>query len=107
MVLLFQFFFSHLKRIRHSYKSFFEEENTETEHTVETDELDSFLPPSEQAARFFFELTYQLSNEDITKFERINESNLYLCLNTASLIKDRVIKQENEMRKLKAKSKSL
>ena len=102
-----KFFFSHLKRIRFSYKAFFEEKDTEGDIPVENPEEDSFIPNSEAAARFFFELTYQLAQEDITKFEGINESNLYLCLNAASLIKDRIIKQENEMRKLQAKTKQI
>lgn len=107
MVQCCKFFFSHLKRIRYQYKSFFETENETEGNNTETDELGTNEPPSQQAARFFYELTYQLAKEDLTKYERINKTNLYLCLNTAALLKDRVIKQENEMRKLQAKTKQI
>ena len=105
MVLVCQFFFSHLKRIRFQYKSFFETENEPETQDTETDELGTDEPASQQAARFFYQLTYQLAKEDLTKYERINDSNLYLCLNTAALLKDRAIAHENEMRKLQAKAK--
>ena len=104
MVFSSQFFFSHLKRIRHQYKSFFDAEETDQGDQNKDPELDNNETPSSAAARFFFQLTYQLSKEDITKVERINESNVYLCLNVASLMKDRVVEQENQMRKLKAKT---
>jgi len=60
---------------------------------------------SEAAARFYFELTFQLSNDDITKFDGLNKTNMYLCLNAASLIKDRIIQQQNELKKLEQKQK--
>lgn len=69
--------------------------------------MGSTEPPSQMAARFFFQLTYQLAKEDLTKYDRITETNLYLCLNTASLLKDRAIEHENEMNKLKAKQHKL
>ena len=62
---------------------------------------------SESAARFYFQLTFALAKDDLTKFERINESNLYLCLNTASLMKDRIIQQQNEMKKLHNQQKEI
>jgi len=55
----------------------------------------------ESTARFYFELTYQLAKEDITKMAEVEQQNLYLCLSVASLIKDRVVKHNNEMRKQK------
>jgi hypothetical protein len=65
------------------------------------------MAASESAARFYFELTFKLASEDITKMDRINESNLYLCLNTASLIKDRIIQQQNELRKIQNQPKEV
>jgi len=50
-------------------------------------------------------VTLYIYIEDITKIEQLNEMNMYLCLSTASLIKDRIIKQQNEMKKLEAKMK--
>lgn len=73
---------------------------------AETTEEDSTpMAPSEATARYYFELTYQLTGEDITKFDRLNDMNVYLCLNTASLIKDRVIKQQNELKKIESEYK--
>ena len=63
------------------------------------------MAPSESAARFYFEVSFQLANEDITKFDGLNNLNMYLCLNAASLLKDRVIAQENELKKLERKNK--
>lgn len=102
-----QFFFSHLKRIRYQYKSFFETEDENQSNQNQDSDDNTGEPPSQMAARFFFELTYQLAKEDLTKYDRISATNLYLCLNTASLMKDRVIKQENEMRKLQSKTKQI
>ncbi len=75
----------------------------EKDSTVEEDT--PIIPPSEATARYYFELTYQLCGEDITKFDRLNELNVYLCLNTASLIKDRIIKEKNELKKLESEMK--
>lgn len=69
--------------------------------------MDTTEPPSQMAARFFYQLTYQLAKEDLTKFQRITKTNLYLCLNTASLLKDRAIEHENEMRKIQAKTRQI
>ena len=60
---------------------------------------------SEAAARFYFELTFELINGDLTKYDQFNELNMYLCLNAASLVKDRMIKEMNEIKKLEAKQK--
>lgn len=65
------------------------------------------MAPSESAARFYFQLTYSLAKEDLTKFDRINESNLYLCLNTASLMKDRIVQQQNELKKIQNQPKEI
>lgn len=64
------------------------------------------MAPSQATARFYYELTYKLANEDITKFETIDSLNVYLCLNTASLIKDRIIQEKNEIKKLEARQKT-
>lgn len=72
----------------------------------QTDTQDSaYVPPSENTARFYFGLSYRLAKEDITKFEEIDNLSLYLCLNAASLVKDQIIKEQNELRKIKSESK--
>lgn len=65
------------------------------------------MAPSEAAARFYFQLTYSLAKEDITKFDRINETNVYLCLNTASLMKDKIVQQQNELKKIQNQPKEV
>lgn len=72
---------------------------------MEGDEDTPKLADSEAAARFYFELSFQLAQEDITKFDGLNQMNMYLCLNAASLLKDRAIQQQNELKKLESKTK--
>lgn len=105
MVRSIHFFFASIKRVHQQYRNFFESEEEDRELPETSDEDTPQIPPSETAIRFYFELTYQLANEDITKIERLNEMNMYLCLHTASLLKDRAIKQQMELKKLEAKNK--
>lgn len=105
MVLCLNFFFAHIKRVHHTYKHFFESEDENREVPETTEEDTTTMGATESTTRFYFELTYQLAKEDLTKFDRILETNMYLCLSTASLMKDRIIKQQNEMKKLESKMK--
>lgn len=66
----------------------------------------SKIPAKEATARFYFNLTYQLAKEDITKFEEVQNMNLYMCLNVASLLKDRYERELDEQRKLEQKYQS-
>lgn len=101
MVGCLSFFFGNRNHIHKLYQEFFEIEpeddgdnNKGVEDTTEVDEKGS-------TARFYFTLTYRLAKEDITKLQQVEETNLYLCLNTASLMKEEVLKQKEEMRKMK------
>mgnify|MGYP003349139626 CR=1 FL=1 len=76
-----------------------EEETGETD--VERDEDIPKLSPQETTARFYFQLTFQLANDDITRMSDVENQNVYLCLSVASLLKDRAIKQNEELKKLK------
>jgi hypothetical protein len=96
-----KFFFVRKRTIAKQYRNFFESEDEDRKDAKTPEEDTTKIPASQSAARFYFELTYQLAKEDLTKIERINELNMYLCLNAASLIKDRAIAQENELKKLK------
>lgn len=60
----------------------------------------------EQAFRFYFGLTLNLAGEDITKIQQIDNIPLYLCLNTASTLKERLDKQKEEYKKLEQQLKS-
>jgi hypothetical protein len=61
----------------------------------------------ESTARFYFNLTYILAKEDITKMRDVEKQNLYLCLSIASLIKDENQKARDEMRKIKNENNRL
>lgn len=63
--------------------------------------------PSENTARFYFDFTFRLANRDLTKFAELNKMNLYLCLNAASLIKDEIVAQQNEIRKIQSRTKEV
>ena len=99
------FFFANIKKVHQQYRNFFETEDEDREISIPDDDETPQMAPSESAIRFYFELTYQLAKEDITKIDQLNELNMYLCLHTASLLKDRAIKQQNELKKLEAKNK--
>lgn len=105
MVWSFNFFFAFINNIHKKYGKFFEADDEGETNNSEGDEDTPKLDDSEAAARFYFELTYYLSKEDITKFDRLNASNMYLCLNAASLMKDKIIQQQNELKKLERKNK--
>ena len=96
-----QFFFSNLRVIHYKYKEFFgsdpEDEQVDTEGVEDV----TPIPKTEMVARFYFNLTYLLSGEDITKFEQIDNTSVYLCLNTASLIKDRIEQEKRQIEKMK------
>jgi len=96
-----QFFFSNLRVIHYKYKEFFgsdpEDEQVDTERVEDATEI----PKTEMVARFYFSLTYLLSGEDITKFEQIDNTSIYLCLNTAALIKDRIELEKRQIEKMK------
>ena len=62
--------------------------------------MDTEMAPREAAARFYFQLTLSLSQEDLTKMSQINSLPVYLVLNTASIIKDERTREQNEIKKL-------
>jgi hypothetical protein len=59
----------------------------------------------EAAFRYYFSITLNLAGEDITKINQIDELPLLLCLNTASIMKERMEKQKEEMKKLEKQIK--
>jgi len=59
----------------------------------------------ESTARFYFTLTFQLANEDITKIKQIDKMSVYLILNTAAHLKDKRIKEMNDLKKLEQQPK--
>lgn len=63
------------------------------------------MDKTQTAARFYFTLTFQLANEDLTKFEQIDDMSLYLCLNTAALLKERYEKELEQIKKMEKEFK--
>lgn len=64
------------------------------------------LDKKQAAVRFYFSLTYQLSNEDITKFEQIELLSVYLVLTTCAYKKEQYLKQKEESDKIKKQLKT-
>jgi hypothetical protein len=95
------FFFANRRAIHYRFKNFFEydEQDEQTEDTGVEDTPQ--IPPKEAAARFYFGLTLSIANEDITKLQQIENMSVYLVLNSASVLKDRRIKEQEEIKKLK------
>jgi hypothetical protein len=59
----------------------------------------------EAAFRYYFTITLNLSGDDITKINQIDELPLLLCLNTASIMKERMEKQREELKKMEKQLK--
>lgn len=62
---------------------------------------------TEATARFYFELTYHLAHEDITKMDEVEKRNLYLCLSVASLMKDKINKTNQDMKKIQMENNKM
>lgn len=106
MVRCSDFFFANVKSIHKKYKTFFGDEDKDIQDSESDTEQITQIPATEATARFYFQLTHQLANEDITKFSQIEELSLYLCLNRSALIKDKMIAEQNEIKKLKNEMKN-
>ena len=85
------------------YGGFFE--YTEQDEREDNDEVEQTpkIPAKEATARFYFNLTYQLAKEDITKFEEVENMNLFICLNVASIMKEKYLKELEQHRKMEQK----
>jgi hypothetical protein len=104
MVRCFCFFFGNRKHIHKLYKEFFGIDDEDTGKDNKGVEDDAEVDTKGSTARFYFTLTYRLAKEDITKFSEVENTNLYLCLNTASLMKDEIERQKEEMKKMEKKT---
>lgn len=99
------FFFANLKSVHDRYRNFFESEDEDREIPEASEEDTPVMAPSESAARFYFETSFRLVNDDITKIDKLNSMNMYLCLNAASLLKDRIIREQEEIKKMEKQLK--
>ena len=99
------FFFNRIN-LHKKYGGFFEyTEQDEREDDKDMEETPK-ISAKEATARFYFNLTYQLAKEDITKFEEVENMNLYLCLNVSSIMKERYLKEREQQRKMEQKYQS-
>ena len=105
MVWLCQFFFANRKAIHFRYKELFGIDEQVEQPDNEGVEDTTKMGKKETAVRFYFNLTHQLAGEDITKFQQIDNQPLYLCLNICSMLKERYLKQKEELRKLEKQYK--
>jgi hypothetical protein len=95
-----QFFFSNRNNIYQQYKEFFDvDEQTQQEDTDGVGDTPK-MGKKEAAFRYYFSITLNLAGEDITKINQIDELPLLLCLNTASIMKERMVKQNEELKKM-------
>ena len=96
-------FFFNRRNIHKKYAGFFgvteQDEREDSDSVEETPKI----PPKEATARFYFNLTYQLAKEDITRFEEVENMNLYICLNVASIMKDKYERELEQHRKMEQK----
>ena len=98
------FFFGNRKHIHNLYKEFFGVDPDDTTEDSKGLEDDAEMDTKGSTARFYFTLTYRLAKEDVTKLNQVENTNLYLCLNTASLMKDEIERQKQEMKKMEKKT---
>ena len=105
MVRCCKFFFSNVNLVHQQYKEFFglDEQNQQTDDKGLEDSPE--MASRENTIRFYFTLTYQLAGEDVTKLEQMDDVNTYLCLNVASLMKERNLKEQEELRKMQKQVK--
>ncbi len=100
-----KFFFSNVNFVHQQYKEFFglDEQNQQTHDKGLEDSPE--MASKENTIRFYFTLTYQLAGEDVTKLTQMDDVNTYLCLNVASLMKERNLKEQEEIRKMQKQIK--
>jgi hypothetical protein len=100
-----QFFFSNRNNIYQQYKEFFDvDEQNQSDDSEGVGDTPK-MAKKEAAFRYYFSITLNLAGEDITKLNQIDELPLLVCLNTASLMKERVQKQNEEMKKMEKQFK--
>lgn len=100
-----RFFFHNRQSVYERYREFFDYEEQIKPDDSEGVEDTTKMGKKETAVRFYFNLTHQLAGEDITKFQQIDNQPLYLCLNICSMLKERYLKQKEELRKLEKQYK--
>ena len=105
MVQLCQFFFSNRQIIHYRFRKFFDIEDKDDETTSEGVDDITKIHPKEATARFYFTLSIQLAGEDITKLKQMETMSTYLLLNYASYLKDKRIKELNDLKKLEQQPK--
>lgn len=100
-----QFFFSNRNNIYQQYKEFFgvDEQNQPDDNEGVGDTTK--MGKKEAAFRYYFSITLNLAGEDITKINQIDELPVLLCLNTASIMKERADKQREEIKKMEKQFK--
>jgi hypothetical protein len=99
------FFFHNRESVYQQFREFFDYEEQNQSDDDEGMGDTPKMGKKETTIRFYFNLTYQLATEDITKMEQIDNLSLYLCLNISALMKERFLKQKEELKKLEKQTK--
>ena len=63
--------------------------------------------PTMVTVRFYFTLTLQLAKDDPTKISDVETLPLFICLNTASMWKEKYLKELEEQKKLERKMRQM
>jgi hypothetical protein len=95
-----RFFFSNRNNIYNQYKEFFDVDEQHQQEDSDGVGDTTKMGKKEAAFRYYFSITLNLAGDDITKINQIDELPLLLCLNTASIMKERMVKQREEMKKM-------
>jgi len=99
------FFFASKLSLYQQFAEFFEYNEQTKQPDSEGMDDSPKMDKANATIRYYFNLTYNLAKEDITKMEQIDEINVYLCLSTLSLMKERYEKEMEEYRKMEKQIK--
>lgn len=107
MVGIFKFFFAFRRQIYRKYQEFFDYEDKDGENVSEGEEDSPKVSAKEATARFYFWGFQVLTNKDITKWDKVSNMPLYLCLNHLASHKEEVLKENERIRKQELEWKNM
>lgn len=94
-------FFLHKRKLYQQYKEFFGVEDESVPLDEEGGKDIPQIPPKEAVARFYFNASVELANNDITKMKQIDSLPIYLCMNILARNKDIREAERMELEKIK------
>lgn len=94
-------FFLHKQRVHKQYKEYFGVTDEDPQVEGEREERAPQMAPKEATARFYFNASLELAQNDITKLTHIDQLPIYLCLSTLARNKDIREAERRELEKIK------